>query len=84
MAILAAMKFDNVAFARKPQLSRKDRQASHDQCVAPAFSKRFIVRTFVHDVALNRQDILSPNLFDMYKRPLPAAKRKMLIPDKAK
>jgi hypothetical protein len=72
------MELDHIAHTGNPQRRRRDAQAANKEQIAAFFRLAPVVGALVHQFALRGPVILAPQMLDMYKRPLTAAKRKML------
>ncbi len=79
---LAADKFHDVAGAADPKRSGGNAQTAHSEFVAASFSKRFVMRPLMQDLALHCTQIVAPELFHMDQRPLSSTKGEMLQPGK--
>ena len=73
-----AQKFDGITLAGNPQPGGMNVHPPGDFSLSPAFPVGGIVDVFMHDGAVGSTVVFRPQVFYMDKRPLPAAKDKML------
>ena len=77
-AVCRAQKFDGVTLAGNPQQGGMNVHPPGDFSLSPAFPVGGIVDVFMHDGTVGGTVVFRPQVFYMDKRPLPAAKDKML------
>ena len=77
-ALRTAPEFNHIALTAQPERKGIYAQTAGNDSVAAALAETFVMRTLVHQFALDSAKIFRPLLLNVYQRPLPPAEAEVL------